>query len=70
MLSYFDDIVTDIYDVLLCNFISLCFVGQNPRNPYVKLLQFHATNSLDFMYLTPILNELYKIIVRGDLYGV
>ena len=70
MLYEFDDVVTEIYDVLLYNFMSLLYVGLNPRNPYVKLLQFHATNSLLFMYLTPILNELYTRIVCTDLYGV
>ena len=68
MFYEFDDVVTAIYDVLLSNFMSLCSVGRNPRNPYVKLLQFHATNSLLFMYLTPILNELYTRIVHEGIY--
>ena len=70
MFYEFDNVVTDIFDVLLYNFMSLCSVGWNRRNPYVKLLQFHATNSLVFMYLTPILNELYTRLVWGDLYDV
>ena len=63
MLSDFDYVVTAIYDVLLYNFMSLFSVILIPVNPYVKLLQFHATNSPVFMYLTPILNELYTRIV-------
>ena len=31
MLYEFDDVVTAIYDVLLSNFMSLFFVGQNPK---------------------------------------
>ena len=54
-----------IYDVLLYNFMSLFSLSLDPRNPYAKLLQFHATNSLVFMYLTPILNELLQELYEG-----
>ena len=65
MVIEFDDFVTDIYDVLHFNFMSLFSVGRNPRNPYVKLLQFHAIKSLVFMYLNPILMSCTPYMYEG-----
>ena len=47
----FEDVVTDIYDLLLCNFMYITYVGQNPRNSCVKSLHSHAIESLVSMTL-------------------
>ena len=57
ILSEFYDVVKSIYYFLLYNFMSLCSVGRNPRNPYVKLLHSNAIESLVSMNLASILKE-------------
>ena len=63
--SEFDDVVTAIYYVLLCNFMSLFSMGLNTINPYVKLLHSHAIESLASMTLASILKESCIIFVWG-----
>ena len=65
ILSEFYDVVTTIYDLLLYNFMSLCSVGRNLRNPYVKLLHSRAIESLVSMTLALILEEYCIIFVGG-----
>ena len=57
MLYDFDDFLTVIYDFLLFNFMSMCSVGWNPRNPHMKLLHSHAIESLVSVTLASILKE-------------
>ena len=65
--------MTEIYDVLLCKFISITSVGQNPRNSCVKSLHSHAIESLVSMTLASILEEYCILFVGGfsfELYAV
>ena len=69
ILIEFDDVVIDIYDFLIFNLIFLCSVGIHPRYPYLKLLQFHTTNSLLF-YVFDSHTEwvVYKTCMRGFIW--
>ena len=54
----------EIYDVLICNLISISSVGRNTRKSYVKLVHSHSIKSLVSMTLVSILKE-YCIIFLG-----
>ena len=65
----FDDVGEVIYYVIICTFIPICYLSQNPRNSYVKSLHSHAIVSLVFMDFGFNLEViLYQIYMRDILW--
>ena len=59
------DAQASVYDVWICNFMSIFSVSLNPRKSCVKSLHYHTFESLVFMNLISSLKEFYIRFVWG-----